>query len=178
MYWLQPPDLRRRVAAVLLVIGAIVWDLRGAATMPVAVAARPIPAGSSIDGSSIEGIELPSGAIAAPVPIGATATTDIEAGDVLVASLLGNAIVAPEGWWTVPIAVGTLAVPGDEALLVVADPPVSVVGIVVKAQVGDPYDLDHRPAAVAVPPNAAPAIAAAEQEGLLVAAIRTSAGGQ
>lgn len=158
----------------MLILGAILWDVRGAATQRFPTAARDIPAGTMIDDTAVAWIHLPAGLLSVVDPMGSAASTDIDAGDLLVSSLLGSPVGAPPGWWMVPIAIGTLAAPGDEALLVVADPPLSVVGIVIEAQVGDPYDLDHRPAAVAVPPDAAPLVAAAEQEGLLVAAIRQS----
>lgn len=154
------------------------WDIRGGATERYPIAARDIAAGTAIDEAAIHWVDLPAGLFSPAAAVGSAATTDIRAGDLLVPSLLGDVITAPDGWWTIPIVVGTLARPGDEALLVVAEPPVSVVGVVIEAQVGDRYDLDHRPAAVAVPPDAAPLVAAAEQEGLLVAAIRPSSTGR
>jgi hypothetical protein len=57
-------------------------------------------------------------------------------------------------------------------LLVVTDPPLTVGGIVVSTQRGDPYSLDYRPALVAVPGEVAPVIAAAGRAGLLVTAVR------
>ncbi len=71
-----------------------------------------------------------------------------------------------------PVTIGPLSVPGDEVLLVVTDPPLTVNGLVIEAQVGNSYSLDFRPAAVAVPAAAAPAVAAAERGNVLVAAVR------
>ena len=87
--------------------------------------------------------------------------------------MVARFVEVPPSWWTVPIDVGTLAVPGDEVLLVLADPPINVSGIVVSAQSGDAFSLAFRPAAVAVPSEAAALVAAAEREGVLITAIRT-----
>jgi hypothetical protein len=57
-------------------------------------------------------------------------------------------------------------------MLVITDPPLTIGGIVVSTQRGDPYSLDYRPALVAVPGNVAPLIAAADRAGSLVTATR------
>ena len=82
----------------------------------------------------------------------------------------------PDGWWGVPVAIGANAAAGDEVLLVVVDPPTTVIGLVITGQRGDPYSLDYRPASVAVPAEAAPLIAAASAQGTLVAAVRPAGG--
>lgn len=176
MYWLKPPSLVRRIAAVSLVLGAVAWDVQSAAGTDYPVAAEPIRAGAEITPDVVRYVRVPTNALPATDPIGSRAAIDIEPGDPLGAAVLAGPVVVPDGWWTVPIAVGTTASPGDQALLVVADPPLSVIGIVVSAQVGDPYELGHRPAEVAVPADAAPIVAAAEHEGLLVAALRSTTG--
>jgi Flp pilus assembly protein CpaB len=180
VYWLQPPSVVRRAAAVLLVVGAIAWDLNEGATETVPVAAGPIDAGATIETSDIAWIEAPADLIPHPDrdPAGSVAAVPISTGDPFIDAVLSGPVTVPSGWWTVPIAIGTLAAPGDEVMLVVADPPVSVIGRVIKTQVGDTFDLGHRPAAVAVPPDAAPIIAAAAQQGLLVTAVRPTPDGR
>ena len=69
------------------------------------------------------------------------------------------------------MAVGAHAAAGDEVLLVVTDPPLTVRGVVVSAQQGDAYSLDYRPAVVAVPEESAAVVAAAAAAGTLVAAV-------
>lgn len=172
MYWLQRPPYAKRVGAVLLVLAAVFWDLRESRTAAYPVAALPIAAGAAIEDDAVDWINVPFGTLSAPDLSGATAATDIEPGEPLTGSLLADPVTVPADWWTVPIEIGALSLPGDEVLLVIADPPLTVQGVVVAAQVGDPYSLDFRPAAVAVPAVAAPVVAAAEREGLLVAAVR------
>jgi hypothetical protein len=132
----------------------------------------------TIEGLHVEWIDLPADALPATDPIGSTAAVSIAAGEPITGAVLAGPVAAPDGWWTLPLAVGTLAAPGDEVMLVVVDPPLSVIGRVVEPQVGDPFDLDHRPAAVAVPPESAAVIAAAAQHDLLVTAIRPTAAGR
>jgi len=97
---------------------------------------------------------------------------DLAEGEPISASVVAAPATVPEGWWAIPIDVGPHAAPGDEVLLVVTDPPVTVAGVVVGAQRGDPYSLDYRPALVAVPGDMAAVVAAAEQAGVLVTATR------
>ncbi len=172
MYWLQPPPYLRRVAAVLLLVAAFMWDVRSAATEPFPTAAHTIAAGSRITEDAVVWIELPQDRLPSPDLSDAIAARDIATGEPLTSSLLVGSVVAPTDWWTVPIEIGTLSAPGDDVMLVVVDPPLTALGVVITSQTGDPYTLDYRPAAVAVPPDAAPVIAAAEREGLLVTAVR------
>jgi hypothetical protein len=103
---------------------------------------------------------------------GAVAAVDVAAGDPLSESLIAPAVTLPDGWWAVPIEVGVGATPGDTVLLVVTDPPLTVPGLVIRAQGGDRLSLDYRPALIGVPGEAAAIVAAAERSGLLVAALR------
>jgi Flp pilus assembly protein CpaB len=177
VYWLQPPPYLRRAGAMLLIVGAIAWDLQAAATEPYPVAARPIAIGSPLTADAVAWIELPSDLIPTPDVSAATAARNIAAGEPLTSALLTGPVSAPPGWWTVPIEVGTLSAPGDEVMLVIVNPPLEASGLVITAQIGDPYTSDYRPAAVAVPPEAAPVIAAAEREGILITAVRAREGG-
>lgn len=178
MYWLQPPPYFRRIAAVLLILAALAWDVRSAATDPFPTAAVPITAGTRITDEVVTWVDLPRGRLRAPDLSDATAVRDIDAGEPLTTSLLVGPISAPPDWWTVPIEIGSLSTPGDEVMLVITEPPLTALGVVITTQRGDPYTLDYRPAAVAVPPGVAPVIAAAEREGLLITAVRPSAGGR
>jgi len=178
VYWLQPPPYIRRVGAILLIVTALAWDIRTAATEPFPTAARPITAGSRITDDAIAWIDLPQDRLPAPELSDATAARDIGTGEPLTPSLLVDSVTAPTDWWTVPIEIGTLSAPGDEVMLVIADPPLTTLGLVITAQKGDPFTLDYRPAAVAVPPGAAPVIAAAEREGLLITAVRPNSNDQ
>ena len=172
MYWLQSPPYLRRAAAVLLVVGALVWDLHGSSTVAFPVAARPVHAGSTISDGDVRWVQVPEGAFRAPDLTGAVAAVDIETDDPIGASLIAPEVSLPEGWWAVPIEVGVGATPGDTVLLMVADPPATVPGVVLQPQTGDRLALDYRPALVGVPGEAAALVAAAERAGLLVTALR------
>jgi hypothetical protein len=172
MYWLQPPPHLRRVGAALLVVGALLWDLRGSATVAYPVAAHQVSAGSAISDDDVRWVRLPAGVLPDTDLTGAVAAVDIAPGDPIALSIIAPAVTAPDGWWAVPIEVGSAAIPGDTVLLVVADPPLTVPGLVMAPQEGDPLSLDYRPALVAVPGEAAAVVAAAERAGLLVAAVK------
>lgn len=171
MYWLPRPPYLRWAAAALLVLGAFAWDQRAPAAALHPFAARPVPAGEAIEASYIAWKEVPAGLLAAPDLEGATAAVDLAAGDPLVEAVLRRGAAAPQGWWEVTVAVGAHAAAGDEVLLVVIDPPLTVRGVVVSPQQGDAYSLDYRPAVVAVPEEAAAVVAAAAASGSLVAAV-------
>jgi Flp pilus assembly protein CpaB len=174
VYWLQRPPYLVRAGLVALVLAALWWDIAAARTEAFPVAARDIAAGSVIGSADISWAPVPVGAFPIQRVEGAVARVAIPAGDPIAGSMLGEAVSAPQDWWTVPLQIGPLAVPGDEVLMVVADPPFSTTGIVVAAQSGERYSLDYRPGSVAVPPQAAPVIAAAEREGRLTTAIRAT----
>lgn len=171
MYWLPRPPYLRWAGAALLLLGALAWDLRGPALEMRPFAARELAAGEAVDASAVEWREVPAGLLPSTDLSGAVAAVDVAAGDPLVAALLGRRVVVPNGWWEVPVAVGTHAVPGDAVMLVIPDPPATVEGLVVSAQQGDAYSLNYRPAVVAVPAQAAALVASAAAEGSLVAAV-------
>ncbi len=171
MYWLPRPPYLRWAAAALLVLGAFAWDLRSPAVELRPFASRPVRAGEALDASAVAWREVPAGLFAASDPAGATAAVDLTAGDPLVAAVLGHGAAVPEGWWELTLAVGAHAAAGDEVMLVILDPPVTVSGLVVSPQQGDAYSLDYRPAVVAVPAGDAALVAAAAAAGTLVAAV-------
>ncbi|MBI5157876.1 MAG: SAF domain-containing protein [Acidimicrobiia bacterium] len=162
----------RWAAAALLIIGAVVWDLRGSATEPHPFAARPIAAGTPLAAADVAWRRLPASTYAVPDLGGAVAAVDLAAGDPISSSVLAGPVVVPDGWWAIALDVSAHAGTGDEVLLVVIDPPLTLPGIVIEPQVGDATSLNHRPALVAVPGSQAPLVAAAEASGLLVTAVR------
>jgi hypothetical protein len=172
MYWLQRPPYLRRAAAALLVLAAIAWDLRGSTTEAHPFAARPIAAGSSFGADDVSWQRLPVGSFPIPDLDGKVAAVDLAAGEPITTSVLGGDLVVPDGWWAVPVDIGPHGVPGDDVLLVITDPPLTISGIVIDPQRGDTYSLDYRPALIAVPGQMAPVVAAADHAGLLVTAVR------
>ncbi len=171
MYWLPRPPYLRWAGAALLLAGALAWDLRGPAVELRPFAAHALRSGEAVDASAVAWREVPAGLLPAPDLDGAAAAVDLAAGDPLVDAVLGRGVRVPEGWWEVPVAVGTHAAAGDSVMLVITDPPATVEGLVVSPQQGDAYSLDYRPAVVAVPAAAGALVAAAAADGSLVAAV-------
>jgi hypothetical protein len=172
VYWLQPPPYLRRAAAVALVLGALLWDLRSATTQPHPFAAAPILAGSAFVGDVVDWRPLPAGAFRIPDLAAGVAAVDLAEGEPITGAVVADPVTAPDGWWAVPVDVPSRAGPGTPVLLVVTDPPLTIPGVVVSAQRGDRFSVDHTPAIVAVPGEMAPIVAAAERAGLLVTATR------
>ena len=172
MYWLQRPPYLRWAAAVALVVAAFAWDLARSRTVPFPFAADPIAAGSPIEAAAVQWRGIPAGLLDVPDLTGATALVPIPAGDPITAAIIGPAPTTPDGWWAVPVDLGLHVAPGDEVLLVVADPPLTVPGVVLTPGSGDRFGLDSQPASVAVPGEAAAVVAAASRAGLVVAATR------
>jgi hypothetical protein len=171
VYWLPRPPYLRWAAAALLILGAFAWDLRSPAVELRPFASRPVRAGEVLDASAVAWRPVPAGLLAAPDLAGATAAVDLAAGDPLVAAVLRQGAVVPDGWWEVAVEVGAHAAAGDEVMLVVVDPPATIPGLVVIPQQGDAYSLDYRPAVVAVPADSAALAAAAAAAGSLVVAV-------
>jgi len=171
VYWLPRPPYLRWAGAALLLLGALAWDLRGPALEVRPFAARAVAVGEPIDAAAVEWREVPAGLLPSPDLTGAVAAVDLAAGDPLLPALLGTRVAIPDGWWEIPVAVGTHAAAGDAVMLVITDPPSTVEGLVVSPQRGDAYSLDYRPAVVAVPAEAAGLVASAAAAGSLVAAV-------
>jgi hypothetical protein len=176
VYWLQSPPYLKRLGAFLLILAAIAWDLRASAVEPFPTATGLIAAGTPITDELITWVDLPQGRLPRPDLANATAARDIAAGELLTSPALAGPFSAPAGWWTVSIEIGALATPGDEVLLVVDDPPISTTGFVITPQFGDPYTMAYRPAAVAVAPDLAPLVAAAQRSDRLITAVRSTPG--
>ena len=172
MYWLQPPPYLRWAAAALLVVGAILWDLRASGAEAYPFAARSIAAGAPLASADVVWRRLPAGAYPIPDLEAAVTAVDLAPGEPITAAVLAGPVAIPDGWWAVPMDVSSHAGAGDDVLLVIVDPPLTLPGIVIEPQVGDATSLDHRPALVAVPGSQAPLVAAAEAGGLLVTAVR------
>lgn len=171
MYWLQRPPYLRWAAAVLIVAGALWWDLRGEPIESRPFAARTIGPGEPV-ADAVEWREVPAGLWPLPDLSGSVAAVSILPGEPITTSALTGPIAPPEGWWALPVAVGTHADAGDTVMLVIVDPPTTVRGLVLSPQTGDPYSLDFEPAVVAVPGESAALVAVAAEQDLLVAAVQ------
>jgi hypothetical protein len=171
VYWLPRPPYLRWAGAALLLAAALAWDLRAPRTELRPFAARSLQAGETVAAPDVAWREVPAGLLPAADLQGATAAVALAPGDPLVDAVLRRGPAVPEGWWQIPIAVGSHAAAGDEVLLVLLDPPATIGGLVVAPQQGDSFSLDFRPALVAVPGESAALVAAAAAAGTLVAAL-------
>ena len=171
MYWLPRPPYLRWAGAVLLILGALAWDLRAPAEDLRPFASREVAAGETLEAAAIAWRRVPAGLLPAAEPAGARVVVHLAAGDPLVPAVLSREPAVPEGWWELSLPVGTHVAAGAAVRLLIADPPATVPGVVIRRQEGDAYSLGYRPAVVAVPAEAAVAVAAAAREGTLVAAV-------
>ena len=171
MYWLQRPPYLRWAAAVLVILGALTWDLRGTPTAMHPFAARPIEAGARLEADDVEWREIPAHVLTPPALQGVVTAIAVAEGEPITAALLAEPTDVPEDWVALPVDVGVHAVRGARVVLIIVDPPASVPGIVVEAQSGDPYSLDFSPAVVAVPGDRAVDVAVAAASGRVVAAV-------
>jgi len=171
VYWLQSPPYLRRAAAVLLIVGALLWDLRTEPTEQRPFAARDIAVGETLGTDAVSWRRVPAGLLPETAVSGAVAAVDVAAGEPLTPGVLRGSITVPEGWWGLPVPIGAHAAAGDVVMLLATDPPLSVPGLVVRPQHGDAYSMDYRPALVAVPGESAALVAAAAARGTLVAAV-------
>jgi hypothetical protein len=172
VYWLKPSLLPRRAAAAVLVVTAVIWDLRGPATVAYPFTTAHTPRGRTVE---IEFRHVPEGLLPPPADGGAAAI-DLPAGVPLLASLVAPEVTVPDGWWSVPIDGAGHAAPGDSVMLVSADPPLRFVGLVVTSGQGDRYSGDYRPTLVALPEEEAALASAATALGTLIVAVQPSRG--
>ena len=171
MYWLQRPPYVRRAVAVLIVATALLWDLRSAPVESRPFATRAIEQGEPV-ADAVEWREVAAGLWPRPDLAGSVAAIPLEAGDPITTSVLTGPVFPPDDWWSLPITIGVHAEAGDTVMLLITEPPVTVPGLVVSPQNGDPYSLDFEPAVVAVPGESAALVAVAAQQDRLAAAVK------
>lgn len=167
MFWLTRPPYLRWAAAAAVVLVALLWDLRDEAETPYPFAANGIAAGSPITDSMVEWRNLPAGAVALPDLSNPVASRDLPAGEPIVPSAVSGPSVVPAGWWAVPVALSSAAVPGSPVRLVDTVSALEADGLVVAAGTDDLMSLDPS-GLVAVPPETATAVAIAAGHGTLV----------
>jgi len=156
----------------MLIAGAMAWDLRGSPTESHPFLVTAVGAGSPIPPEAVAWQPIPAGLLRPPDPAATVAAVDLQPGDPLTASVVTEAVAVPDGWWAVPMSLGRHADPGDEVMLVLIDPPITIGGVVLESESGDRYSLDFSPAVVAVPGESAALAAAASAEGRMIAVVR------
>lgn len=160
MYWLSRPPYLRWAAACLLIVFALYRDLAPESTVPHPFAVDLISAGAEVTGGDVAFRDVPAGLLD-PVSLPFVTGRVITEGSPVLASDAEAGTRAPQGWWSIelPVPAGTKA--GAEVLLV-ADDGDPILGLVVSAPTADGFA--EPVALVAVPGEAAPAIALAASE--------------
>lgn len=164
----------RRGAAVLILLAAVLWEIRPVPRELRPFTALPVSAGEMISAETIDWREVPAGVLPELAEPKGTFVADFTAGIPLVAGMLEDEPAMPSGWWgiEVPVPAGTSS--GTVVRLVVdvrLDPRV-IQGLVIRILGED--SLEGLKALVAVPESEVGAAAAALADGSL----RTMVGGR
>lgn len=167
MFWLRRPPYLRRAAAAAVVLAAFLWDVRDKAEAPYPFAAAGIAAGAPITDSMVEWRSLPEGAMALPDLSNPVAARDLPAGEPIVPSAVSRPTAIPDGWWSVPVPLPPVAVPGSPVRLIDTTTGLQVDGLVVAPGTDDLMSTDTS-GLVAVSPDVAADVAIAAGQGTLV----------
>lgn len=165
MLALSKPPYLRWVFAVILVVGALAWDLSRQATELAPFAATRIDRGTVLDEDQITWKPVPIGLLPSAIPQGATTLVSIELGEPITSSVVTTGLAVPEGWWTVPVDTPATAIRGSAVRIILA-PGTGVPGVVVAPSGEDSFGIMSS-GLVAVPEEFAPEIALAAAAGKL-----------
>lgn len=166
MLWLSRPPFLRWFAAGAIVLGALAWDLSKRQSESFPFAATSIAAGTVITEELIEWTPVPQGSIPEPRLEGASATTDIDAGDPLTGSVLSHTTPLPEGWWSIPIDIPN-GIPIGAAIRVVLPDGSAATGVVTQPASNDGFGVPS-PGTVGFPQAIADIVAQLASTGSLV----------
>ena len=169
MYWFARPPWIRWVLSAMLVTAAFGIELTGPATEARWFAKTDISAGEQLAPSLFEFKDVSAGSLADVRPTG-FARVAIDEGDPLTASLMStDPLATPAGWWNIEMAVPQHLTVGQPVLLVILNAdtePTVVDGIVVSVSTtNDPFSQQATMGIIAVPPEDAAIVAAANQSG-------------
>jgi len=167
VFWLTRPPYLRWAAAVLLIVAALIWDLRGRTGTPYPFAARPIARGAVIGETDLEWKTVPNGVLSMPDLSALIAARAIAEGEPILPSAVDTDGGTPEGWWAVPVALPAAAAVGARVRLIATDSGVESEGLVVATGSTDLLSISDA-GLVAVPPENAATIATASVAGDLI----------
>ena len=167
MFWLTRPPFVRWAAGALLVVAAIIADVRSGGTELRPFAAADLAAGSEAQSASIEWRKVPAGLLLSPVLDGMTIQRKVLRGEPLTPSALTDRAGPPPGWWSIELRIPEAAEAGSRARIVVADPPLASEAYIVSISPGGAFD-DSATGLVAVPSENVDAIARAAALGSVV----------
>ncbi|MEA3510020.1 MAG: SAF domain-containing protein [Actinomycetota bacterium] len=162
----RPPYVRWVVAAAI-VVAALVWDLKGSAQVLYPFASTAIAAGTPITDSEVAWRSVPEGTMEMPDLTDPVASRDVAAGEPIVPSAVSGVSMIPDGWWSVPVPLPTVAIPGSRVRLVGVETEFETDGIVISGG-GDELLSFSESGLVAVPPAYAAVVAIASRDGTLI----------
>ena len=162
MYWLGRPPYLRWIAAVVVLAVGLFAEFRPTTTTHHPFAATDIGRGTQI--TDVEWRRVPRGFLAQPDLTDAFAAVDVPKGEPLLASHVAPGRHVPPSWWSVPVPMPFSAPIGTAVRLVDALSQRVTDGIIVAEPADDPFAVQPS-ALIAVPPDAAAAIAVAAGEG-------------
>ncbi len=169
MYWYARPPWIRWVLSGLLVAAAFGIELTGPVTVERWFARADISAGQQLEPGLFELKDVLAGSLANVAPTG-FALVAIASGDPLTASTISpRSRIAPTGWWSIEMTVPQHLTAGQPVLLVILNSeaePTVVDGIAVSVGTNnDPFTQQTAIGIIAVPPEDAAIVAAANQGG-------------
>jgi hypothetical protein len=168
--WLSRPPYARWIAAAIVIIAAVVWDISERATEPFPFAAEDLSRGQSISPDDVQWRQVPAGSLSLPSLTGVVATVGIVAGDPIVASLVSDPMFHSPNSWAVSVPLPVGASPGSEVSLVFAD-GTHVAGTIIQPATEDTFGLTSD-GLVTVEDGSASAVALAAANGDLVVMLR------
>lgn len=153
MYTFSRPPVLRYLAAGILILLSMWWDLRPTPTDLRPFAREDIAAGTELSDDLFDLISVPHG-LFPDTPIGGTAAVGMREGDPLTAGTVSQ-IQAPAGWWTVEMTIPDGTPPGTpiQVALVGNDPSQrtkTVPGVVILSG-GSGSGFQQTPGLVAIP---------------------------
>lgn len=171
MYWLTPPPRLRYVAAALVVLVGLWFDLRPVPSEPRWVARDDIPAGTPLDPARFEEVAMPIGLLPRVEPAGVAAIPVADGEPLLPGHVL--TVRVPVGWWVVALEIPSHLPAGADLRVVLLDDdptalPTSVPGIVVGPAIDDGMGFGRPTGSVAIPGEEVEAVAAASARGRVV----------
>ena len=171
MLWLESPPWGRWLAAALIAIGAIWAEFRPDSLIEHPFATERIERGDVIAEQNTEYRRVPTG-LFEPVVLGLTALANVEEGEPLLASKVGDPDeVIPSGWWSIEIELPPSASRGDAARVLILSTGVMVDAVVVSAWTDDSFGTPL--GALAVAPEHASEVAAASELGDVAVMVET-----
>lgn len=157
----RPRYLRWLAAAIVLCVG-LYAEFRPTHTTEHPFAAAPVAEGDAI--IAVDWREVPAGLLVPPDLADAHAAVAVAKGEPLLPSHVAAAGQVPAGWWSIPVPMPFTAPTGTLVQLVDSVTQSTTEGVIVAQPPDDPFAVAPT-ALVAVPAQAAAAMAVAASEG-------------